>query len=167
VVAGRDCWNKRSLDEDTPTTAERFLDAGIILSEANTDRIMGLRNFREFLAWKGVGPNGEDDDPRFVWIDTPGNRRAVAAIQAIVTNPDNPEDALKVDADSQTGAGGDDDYDQVRYALASRPLAPRSPWRDEPLNCWARDVLEHESQEQRRVKRDRPPRREPPPGFIG
>ncbi len=167
VVAGRDCWNKRSLDEDTPTTAERFMDAGMILSQANTDRIMGLRNFREFLAWKGVGPNGEDDDPRFVWIDTPGNRRAVAAIQTIVVNPDNPEDALKVDADPQTGAGGDDDFDQVRYALASRPITPRSPWRDEPpVNAWSPEVLEYESREQRRVKRDRS-RRERPPEFLG
>lgn len=66
---------------------------------------MGLRNSREWLAWKGVGPQGEDDDPRFVWIDTKGNRRAVAAIQTMVVNPDNPEDALKVDADPQTGAG--------------------------------------------------------------
>ena len=155
VWAGHDCWNKQKMDEDAPTTQERFADAGILLSKANTDRIMGLRNLREWLAWKAVGPNKEDDDPRFVWIDTPGNRRAVAAIQSIVTNPDDPEDALKTNADSETGAGGDDDYDQVRYALASRPRAVRSPWQDESTNAWSREALEAEAQAQRKHRRPR------------
>lgn len=165
IVAGHDCWNPNKLDEDGPTTEERFAEAGLVLRRANTDRIMGLRNMRELLAWKAAGPGGADDDPRFVWMDTKGNRRAMAAIQAVMTNPDNPEDALKVDADSDTGRGGDDDYDETRYALMSRPVAARSPWQDEETDAWSPQSLKAESEAGRRVKRSR--RREPVPEYIG
>jgi hypothetical protein len=37
-------------------------------------------------------------------------------------DPDNPEDALKVDADA-AGRGGDDYYDETRYGLMARPIA--------------------------------------------
>jgi hypothetical protein len=160
IVAGHDCWNKRNMDEDAPTTEERFAAADLYLSKASTDRPIGLRNFREYLAWKGTAPDGSDDDPRFVWVDTPGNRRAVAAIQAIVTDPDNPEDALKVNADSDTGAGGDDDYDCTRYGLASRPLKAKAPWPEKRTNAWAPDLLAHEADESRRDRAPRPKRRQ-------
>jgi hypothetical protein len=166
IVAGHDCWNVRNMDQDAPTTFERFADAGLYLRKASTDRIMGLRNFREYLAWKGTRPDGQDDDPRFVWVDTKGNRRAVAAIQAIVMNPDNPEDALKVDADRETGAGGDDDYDCTRYGLASRPLKAKAPWPEKRINVFAPEVLAYEADESRRDRAPKPNQRQVlPEGF--
>lgn len=58
--------------------------------------------------------------------------------------------------------GGHDDVANAAagaLVLASEglPSEPKAPEDDNPLNPWARDVLEHESREQRRVKRDRPP----------
>lgn len=159
VVAGRDCWNaKPESKDDTPNTAEIFQDAGFIMDKANTDRIPGLKNFREYLAFKGRADDGSDDDPRFCWMDTKGNRRAIDAIQAVVTDPDNPEDALKIDY-SEGGAIGDDDYDQTRYALASRPIVSVGTWKDQTVDAFSREVLEHEAKEQRRSKRYRPPSR--------
>jgi hypothetical protein len=159
IAAGHDCFHRRAFSEDdTPTTAERFAQAGLILSRANTDRILGLRQMREMLAWRGTGPNGEDDDPRFVWMDTPGNRRSIAAIEAMVINPDNPEDVLKVDSDYETGRGGDDDYDQLRYALASRIRPPQTP-PTQTRDINAPDILAIEADQKRRVKRDRPKRK--------
>lgn len=150
IVAGTDCWAKKG--DNQPTTFERFAENGLLLAQANTDRIPGLRNFREYLAWKGTAPDGSDDDPRFVWCDTPGNRRAIIAIQSIVSNPDSPEDALKVDA-SDSGIGGDDDYDQTRYALASRPMDGVSTWSKGDFDAFSKEALELEAQRQRRSKR--------------
>ena len=45
-------------------------------------------------------------------------------LESAVTDPNDPEDALKIDAD-EYGEGGDDAFDMVRYGLASRPLNPR------------------------------------------
>src|SRR5437016_3813715 len=45
-------------------------------------------------------------------------------------------DTLKVDANAETGEGGDDYYDCVRYAAASRPLkAPAAA--EKPFSAWA------------------------------
>jgi hypothetical protein len=72
-------------------------------------------------------------------------------------NPDNPEDALKSNADPQTGAGGDDDFDCCRYGLNSRPIRADSPWKDEPFDAFSREGLRAEHDQGRRVKRSRPP----------
>jgi len=165
IVAGHDCWSRPRLDEDGPTTAERFAEAGLVLTKANTDRVMGLRNLREMLAFKG--PNGEPEDPRFVWFDTPGNRRSMQAVQAMAINPDDPEDVLKTDADYDTGKGGDDDYDQLRYALASRPAIPASTWKQQIPDAWAPEVLAVEAARSRRVKRHRAKDDTGPVGITG
>jgi hypothetical protein len=44
-----------------------------------------------------------------------------------VNDPDHLEEVLKTDANADTGLGGDDDYDMVRYGLASRPIAAVAP----------------------------------------
>ena len=59
-------------------------------------------------------------------------------------DPDDPEDVLKRDADPDTGLGGDDDYDQVRYALASRPRKSKEAPPKEPLRAFDPEVLKAE-----------------------
>jgi hypothetical protein len=132
AVAGHDCWGDRKKD-GTPTVHERFAEGGLVMTQASTARVAGLQNLNDFLRWREVGaeipgrvhedgrPVREDDDPALVFFDNPGNRAAVEVLKTIMRDPNDPEDALKVNADSETGEGGDDEYDCLRYALASRP----------------------------------------------
>lgn len=119
VVAGLDAFHdvqaRANIGE---TTAERFQKAQIPMMKADTSRISGLKNFREMVAWQHTGPEGTPGSPRFVWFDTPANRRCFEQCQSMVLDPDKPEDVLKVD--SVEGEGGDDEYDETRYALQSR-----------------------------------------------
>lgn len=98
---------------------------------ADTSRISGLKNFREMTAWQKVGRARDPKTgkeivvpglPRFAWIDTPSNQQAYEQCANMVLDPDRPEDVLKTNADD-SGQGGDDDYDQGRYALQSRAKA--------------------------------------------
>lgn len=121
TVAGHDCWaDIKARGENVPTLAEQFASLGLPLLKANISRIAGLNNFRRYVTW------GENQPPRFRMVDTPTNRRCFEQLLAMVVDPDDPEDALKVDAD-EFGEGGDDMYDETRYALASRALTTASP----------------------------------------
>lgn len=114
--------------ESTPTLQERVAELGLPMDLASIDRVAGLNNLRHYIAWRGQGRivDGRrmDDRPALYWFDTPANRRKFAVLQSMVTDEDAPEDVLKVDADPISGEGGDDEYDETRYALASRPPRP-------------------------------------------
>ena len=47
-------------------------------------------------------------------------KRTIATFTRVVHNPRDPEDVLKVNADPLTGEGGDDCYDETRYAVMAR-----------------------------------------------
>lgn len=125
VSAGHDCWaDHRARGENVPTIAEQLFEAGVPVARANISRVSGLNNLRRYVAIKNA--DGTERTPRFRIMDTPANRRVFDCLSGMVTDPDDPEDALKVDADAQSpldSCGGDDLYDMVRYGLASRPLA--------------------------------------------
>lgn len=126
VHAGHDAWNEvKARGETTPTIAKTFEGYGIILKKANISRVTGLNNVREYIKWRG--PEGAVWIPRFFIMDTPGNRRTFDVLESMMTDPDDPEDVLKRNADSDTGDGGDDPYDMVRYGLAARPAKTRKP----------------------------------------
>ncbi len=121
--AGHDCWNEqKARGENTPSIADQFLKEGIRLQRANISRVTGLNNFRAYLTYDKL--DLEHRPPRFHIMDTAANRRVFDCLEGMVTDPDRPEDALKVDADDY-GVGGDDPYDMVRYGLAARPLLGR------------------------------------------
>lgn len=124
VVAGKDAFHDiQARSAIGQTTAERFQLAGIPMMQADTSRISGLKNFREMTAWHKTGPGGTPGIPRYRMLDTPSNRASFAQLQNMVLDPDRPEDVLKVDANTDTGQGGDDHYDCDRYALQSRAQA--------------------------------------------
>ncbi|MCK5652559.1 MAG: terminase family protein [Gemmatimonadetes bacterium] len=158
IVAGHDCWaeHKARRDDTTPSTAERFMEQKIILVQASQARHAGLKNFREQVAWKGLLPPDEkggprlDADPNFFWMDTPNNRRSFESCASMVADEDDMEDAMKVDADRLTGEGGDDDYDETRYALASRPRRAMPTWEEQEVRAFARETLMHEQETTRR-----------------
>lgn len=111
----------RSRQENPPTVAEELMQYGIIVTQGNTDRRAGLNNIRHYLAYKGLLPSGRDADPMVRFMDTPGNRKLFDQLEQMTLDPDDPEDVLKVHADSETGEGGDDGYDAFRLLMASRP----------------------------------------------
>lgn len=78
-------------------------------------RVVSLNNMRTYFA-----------DGRFRVFDTPDNRRVLQCLATRITDPSNPEDVFKTDADAN-GKGGDDDYDMARYALFSRPILAKAP----------------------------------------
>lgn len=116
-------FQKRTDRNDiTPSIAEELMtDHQIILRQGNTDRVKGLNNLRHYLAWRGIGPNGEDGFPAMRFFDTPGNRWLFEQLEAMVVDEADMEDVLKVNADAETGVGGDDGYDALRVGTASRP----------------------------------------------
>lgn len=126
TTAGADVKNViRARGEATPSIAEQYADAGIPLMARAPSRITSLDNLRRYLSVRRA--DGTTGQPRFRIMDTPGNRATFDCLSAMVCDPDNVEDALKVDTDPMTGEGGDDPYDMVRYALASRPITPSAP----------------------------------------
>lgn len=128
TVAGHDLWaDRKARGETVPTIAEQYASASWFCRRASISRVAGLQNFRDYLEWHN--PDGTEKRPKFLIFKTDSNVRLFESLEQMVTDPDHPEDALKVDAD-RYGEGGDDDYDMVRYALASRPL--RAPLLQEP-----------------------------------
>jgi hypothetical protein len=125
VHTGGDVWRTRRNDRSRgggngPTVAEKLMELGWQLAPANDARVPGLNNFREYVE----PPEDEAVSPQFVWMDTPGNRASWNQCKVMTPDPKNPEDVEKVDADS-AGRGGDDMYDENRYALMSRPIPLR------------------------------------------
>lgn len=125
VCAGHDCWaDHKARGERVPTIAEHFNTLGLPLVRAHISRIAGVQNIRRYLAWKkkdALDGTEREITPRFRLCDTPANRRVIECLETRVSDPTDPEDVLKTDADDR-GEGGDDAYDMVRYGLASRPL---------------------------------------------
>lgn len=133
--SGHDIWQKKgqAVGFYGPTIAETLSEFGLTLLMGNNSRVLGLDNMR---AYAHVPAPKMDNGklvairPRFRLMDTEGNRRCLAQLQAMQLDPKDLEDALKVDADI-AGRGGDDGYDETRMALMSRPVVAertRSPW---------------------------------------
>jgi hypothetical protein len=157
VASGHDAWAEvKSRGSTEPTIAERLVARGLPLIRANTSRISGLNNLREYLAWENRGPEDPttglptNDDPALVFMDTPGNRQTLQVLETRVPDPLNIEDVLKTDAD-QFGQGGDDEYDETRYALASRPPRPKSPIREERVSAFSPSALAYDAEQCRRL----------------
>lgn len=157
VSAGLDCFQRYEAraNDNTPTTSERFAAFGMPLTEANVARKQGLRTFNEYLAWQPVIEGGkilvEERTPRFRIMPTPGNLEWFDRVAAIPTDPLDPEDAQKVNAD-ENGEGGDDDFEQTRYALNSRPKAAPSSLAHEEVQMDDPAVLAYEREQKLRSK---------------
>ncbi len=151
IESGHDCWNEiKARGENAPQTAEYFAKCGIQLVKANTARVQGYKNVLQYLAWRETEflPQRQ---PMLQFFDTPSNRRVVEeGLAGMVNNPEDPTDVLKVNADPETGEGGDDDYDCLRYLLASRPMKAESLAHLLQRSAWDPDVLRREAEKFRR-----------------
>lgn len=122
IVAGHDCWAKRSamINKDqppSPTIAEEFASHGINLIPAVTDRIAGATHLRSYLALR-EGIDSKKRPRLYIFKTCPV---AFDCLSRMIFDPDRPEDVLKVDATDGDIMTGDDTYDMIRYGLMSRP----------------------------------------------
>lgn len=129
--------------ENTPTIAEQMLEHGVLLSQGNSDRKAGLNNLRHYIAWKNLLPSGLDADPAMRFMDTPGNHWLFEQLQTMMIDEDDMEDVLKIDADPETGQGGDDGYDALRMLMASRPPRAIGTFFKEPVSAFSPQTLAH------------------------
>lgn len=119
IVAGHDCWAKKAVMKESqpPTIAEEFRAHGIILRRAEIDRIQGAMRVRSYLAPR--------PKPKFYIFET--CPITFDCIARMITDPDRPEDVLKVDSVEGDPNTGDDPFDMVRYGLMTRPALSESP----------------------------------------
>lgn len=136
--------SRRERDDNTPKISELFLDQHqLLLARGNTDRKAGLTNLRYYLAWRGLGIDGRDAQPALRFMDTPANRWLFEQLEAMVTDEADMEDVLKVDADAETGEGGDDGYDALRVGMASRPPRPIGTFYKGEVRAFSKQTLAH------------------------
>ena len=109
VYAGADVFSKTG---EQNTIAEQYLAEGIGLIRADNDRVQGAGRLLSLLGdpSRGVQPK--------LYIGK-GCSRVLESLPIMEHNPRRPEDVLKWDADADTGDGGDDGYDALRYGIMS------------------------------------------------
>lgn len=142
IQAGHDCWDEiKARVSGIPSTYETFTKYGIHLTRARTGRVAGYRNMLRYMAWRPTDYMPERQ-PLVQFFDTPGNHWLVEDhLPGIITDPDDPSNVLKVDTNSETGAGGDDGYDCLRYLLASRPLSADALFDDVAFGAFDANML--------------------------
>jgi phage terminase large subunit len=109
-VAGADVFGKQS---DGSTVASQYSQLGIPLRRANMDRLNGWA-----AILKRLGDEKGKIKPTLFF-----HRRCSRLIDCLPTlqhDPNRPEDVLKTDPD-ESGIGGDDAADALRYMIATQP----------------------------------------------
>lgn len=154
ISSGHDTFHHRGreLGYDGPTLAELMVEAGLTPIPANTERVRGATNLREYFHYESDANGDITIPPALYYMRNAGNLRAFECMESRVADVDrNVEDVLKTDA-NESGEGGDDDYDSDRYAMASRPNRAFSIGLDVPVSAFDPMVLEHEARVMRTVK---------------
>jgi hypothetical protein len=134
IAAGHDAWATRGGD-DAETIADKWARAvraavghdALQLTRATVDRVNGATALQERLG------NATRRPTFYVWKDC---TETIKTIPRMVTDPRNPEDVKKINADAQ-GRGGDDYYDMARYGLMEAPRTITvSRAREKKVNVW-------------------------------
>ena len=116
MVAGHDVFAERG-GEDPETLAQKFAREGWELTHAQIDRITGWQNIATRLGNPEAGL-----DPSIL-IDR-SCQSTIDILPSLEEDPARPEDVRKVDANAETGEGGDDAADMLRYGAMEAPAAP-------------------------------------------
>lgn len=106
-VAGSDIFANRGT---TQTIAEEYSNLGIEWEPAQTDRINGAAKIMTYLGSK------EQNIPARLFIFRRCHK-LIECIPMMQHDPKRGEDVLKWDCNSETGEGGDDPYDSLRYGM--------------------------------------------------
>lgn len=127
IVAGHDVFQQKG-DKHAETIAQQYAEArdpetgeliGLKFEKATLDRVTGAQ---ELLTRLG-NLKAEIKPTLQISTDCP---RTIACMTRMVTDPRDPEDVLKVDADIN-GEGGDDEYDMARYGAMVKQRVPDEP----------------------------------------
>lgn len=164
VQAGHDLRDTSEGKGDlTPTREKYFHDQGINTTPANIKRAAGYANMLQYMAWKKT-PYLPQRQPMVQFFDTPGNRWLVEEhLAQQIVDPEDPSVVLKNDCDDETGEGGDDGCDALRYLLASRPMKAPSHARLIPFTSSDDAILR--AMAERVYRPDLTERVTPAPGF--
>ena len=107
IAAGQDCFR---VDKDGSTVATEYQANGIELIPVHIDRINSWSQVAEIL-----GDVQRQLKPRcFIHKNCPN---LIFQIQAAQCDPKKPNDILKMNADPETGEGGDDQLESFRNAI--------------------------------------------------
>lgn len=101
MVADPKCF---SSDDENPTVAKAFEEAGFTMIKGNNDRINGLNKLHELMQ-----TTGEDGKPFFLVMDN--CKDWMRTVPSLTADPRNPED---IDTEEE-----DHSYDETRYAIMS------------------------------------------------
>ncbi|MGZ4974626.1 MAG: hypothetical protein ACXWKG_03110 [Limisphaerales bacterium] len=109
-VAGADIFGKQS---DGTTIAGQYRQLGISLRQANMERLNG---------WAAIHKRLGDEEGKIKPTLFFHRRcsRLIDCLPSLQHDPNRPEDVLKTDPD-ETGIGGDDAADALRYMIATQP----------------------------------------------
>ncbi len=121
VYAGRGAFDvgKAHGEMPSPSPADVFATEGITLLPGKDAKVTKRRVGVDLTRWQQAGVDGEDITPRLRFFDTAEVNECFLQWQDAVEDPDDPEVLLKVDADRETGEGGDDLLDAALVGLAS------------------------------------------------
>lgn len=111
-VAGPDVFAQRGTEK---TIAEEYASYGFNLEPAKTDRINGAGRISELLGKPRPQAGEAAIEPRLFIFNRCS--RLLDCLPLMQHDPARGEDVLKVDCDPDTGEGGDDPYDALRYGV--------------------------------------------------
>lgn len=132
---GGDVFHEQKARRDsTYTTSDTYRAWGLTpikMGNAPGSRKRGAANLRRMTRYRKTDTNARgqkvDGIPLLRAFDTPGNRWLLAQLQAMVSDPSDPEDVLKIDwvegvdefpQSPDDAPPGDDGYDAVRAVLS-------------------------------------------------
>lgn len=145
VQSGHDVGSVIKARDEQKSTQATFADRKINLVPVQAGRVHSYLNLLKYLSWR-PSDYAPERDPMLVFFDTPGNRWLFEQLSDMVLDPDDPRDVLKVDANSETGEGGDDGYDALRTMVAQRPLVAKSGYDEIGLSMIDPQILAAEVQ---------------------
>lgn len=125
MYGGADFFAKRAAHvAAAETVAQVYARYSINVEQANVDKMARAKVLRRLFApTTGPLPAGQ---VRLKFVDTPGNRRCMGELAALVPDELNPNVPAKRDA-NERGLNGDDGADETSFALATPSLEPAEP----------------------------------------
>ena len=107
IAAGRDCFK---VDKDGSTVATEYSKAGVFLTPTQIDRVNAWSQMQERLGdiSRGIRPT---------WFIHKSCYNLISQIPVAQNDPKKPGDIIKMNADPETGEGGDDALEGARNGL--------------------------------------------------
>lgn len=126
TYASPDMWARKTYQDIVTTAVDEYLAEGIVLTQADNHRVSGATKIHRLLQDLPDGKPG--------LLISSNCTELITVLPNLITDPKRPEDVIKVDANPETGDGGDDAYDSLRYGLTHVDTHPVLPHQDKAYN---------------------------------